>query len=89
MRPKPIYADAVMKQSNELSTTVDQWREALVASTKPKYPDGKTLMELSRELGINRSTLAGRLQKALEDGSCSCDYDVRNGRRTKVYRLEK
>lgn len=74
---------------DELTTTVDQWREALAAIDKPKYPAGKTLVELAAETGLNRSTLKDRLTKMIREGRCVAYKDCRRGRHTTVYILEK
>lgn len=75
--------------SATLATTVDQWREALSACEKPKYPEGKTLAELARILGKNRSTLTGQLKHLIAQGRCKYYEDIRNNRMTTVYILEK
>jgi AraC-like DNA-binding protein len=73
--------------TTELNTTVAQWREALSAATAPKFPNAKTLTELSRELEINRSTLRDRLRDAMLAGTCRAFRDIRNKRETTVYEL--
>ncbi|MFA5378844.1 MAG: hypothetical protein WC455_24035 [Dehalococcoidia bacterium] len=73
--------------SSMLSTTVDQWQEALSATVVPKFPNAKTLTELSKELGIKRSTLQGRLRNAMLAGTCRAFRDIRNNRETTVYEL--
>ena len=74
-------------QSN-LKTTVEQWRELLAECEKPKYPNGKTIAELARELDTPRSTVRDRIKKAVKLGNCKKYQDVRNNRMTTVYVLQ-
>lgn len=79
--------DGPSEHHNELDTTVDQWREALAATTKPKYPEGLTLTELATKLGINKYTLRYQLDKAVEADRCFAHQDYRKNRLTTVYIL--
>lgn len=74
--------------NNNLKTTVDQWRELLYEYEKPKYPNGKTLAELTRELDIPRATVRDKLKKAIKLGKCKAYNDIRNNRMTTVYILQ-
>lgn len=86
MRPKPIFVDS--SRSSELSTTVDQWREALASSSKPKYPEGKTVSEIAQELTLPRSTVRAMLDRAVRSGTCKAYKDFRKNRLTTVYIVE-
>lgn len=70
-----------------LQTTVDQWRAALAAIQEPAHPECRTLTELSKELDMNRCTLADQLGKAIACGKVKVLEDVRNNRVVKVYQL--
>ncbi len=74
-------------EQTELTTTVDQWKEALAATVAPKFPNAKTLTELSNELGVSRSTLKHKLHGAMLAGTCRAFRDIRNNRETTVYEL--
>jgi hypothetical protein len=73
--------------TTELATTVDQWREALAATVAPKFPNAKTITELSKELNVKRSTLKDKLRGAMLAGTCRAFRDIRNNRETTVYEL--
>lgn len=74
-------------EPGELHTTVDQWRAALDRASQQKYPDGKTVTELSQELGMARATVADKLSAAVARGHCISHLDYRQGRLRKVYIL--
>jgi hypothetical protein len=75
-------------KTTELSTTMDQWKEALSATVKSAHPEGKTLAELVCQLGLPRSTIRGRLANAIKLNTCKSYKDYRNNRPATVYVLE-
>lgn len=78
-------------ESNELDTSIDEWKEALEVAT---FSPGCTIGELSEKLSIPKSTLRRKLRDLINRGMCTKDMSRRtsaNGSSIPVvvYRLVK
>lgn len=77
---------------NELDTTVDEWQAEM--DKLDKGDDGKTITELTEELGVHKTTMRDLILKLLLAGKCKQGKGIRldsMGRRQHmaVYQLKK
>lgn len=75
-----------MSDDNTLDTTIDEW-QAELQRFKPECSLGKTLWELSEELGLSPTTMRLRLLDLIKTGRCTYGQGQRTDKRGRRYNV--